>query len=309
MNKKVRSKFLQCFPDGKKGSDMVFPPLMFIILNIVFFGVLLGFVVNASTGAIVYEQAYAKQVALLIDEAKPDMQILVDFEEGIKVAKKNERGSDLIGVDNKTNQVWVNLGSKGGYSYKYFSDYDVTVYDDVKKNLIVINIWDKVWPAVIVDFDKEVSDEDLEKVIAKSNCEDYFELISKYAKKYNVNPVLVLAIIIQESDCNPNAESNKDKVSSARAKGLMQLMDGTARDMGVKNSFNPEENIMGGTKYFRWLLDRYNDDASLALAGYNAGPGNVDKYKGIPPFTETQKYVKEVTERFASFGGGKLNVA
>jgi len=100
-NKKVRSKFLQCFPDGKKGSDMLFPPLMFIILNIVFFGILLLFVVKASAGAFVYEQVYAKQVALLIDEAKSEMQILVDFEEGVEVAEKNKKKSNLISLDKK----------------------------------------------------------------------------------------------------------------------------------------------------------------------------------------------------------------
>jgi len=306
------------FLRNKKGSEIILPPMMFIILNLVFFGILLLFVIKASTGALVYEQVYAKQVALLIDEAKSDMQILVDFEEGVKVAEKNKKTSDLIRVDNKTNQVIVNLGSKGGYSYKYFSDYEVNVYDHVEENLIIINIGDKVWPDVIrpVDFDKEFSDEELEKAMnfAKSNsiegrtcfcekdCDSYVKWISESSKEYNVNSLLILAVMMQESNCKSTL------VSSASAKGLMQLMDETANEMGVKNSFDPEENIMGGTKYLRWLLDKYNNDFSLVLAGYNAGPTNVDKYGGVPPFSETQNYVKEVTKRYALLGD-VLNVA
>ena len=300
---------------NKRGSsaDVAFPPFLYIILNIIFVGMFMFFISASSTGALVYEQAYAKQVALLIDEAKPDMQILVDFEEGVKTAEKNKKASDLIKVDKETNQIIVNLGRKGGYGYKYFSDYEINVYDDVAKNLIIINVGDKIWPDISrpVDFDKEVSEEDLKKVMAyaKNNsvdgrtclcgedCEDYVKWISEYSKKYNVNSILVLAVMMQESNCKSTL------VSSAGAKGLMQLMDGTAKEMGVKNSFDPEENIMGGIKYLRYLLDRYDNDVSLVLASYNAGPSRVDEYNGIPPFSETQNYVKEVNKRYASLGG------
>ncbi len=97
-------------------------------------------------------------------------------------------------------------------------------------------------------------------------------------------------MITQESGGNPFA------VSKAGAKGLMQLMDSTATDLGVENSFSPRSNIMGGTKYLKFLLEKFDGNEQLALASYNAGPASVDKYKGIPPYIETQKYVKSVLD-------------
>jgi len=98
----------------------------------------------------------------------------------------------------------------------------------------------------------------------------------------------VTALIARESAGNPNAVSPKG------AKGLMQLMDGTAREMGVKYSFSPAENINGGVKYLKNMLDSFGGDEKLALASYNAGPGAVRKYNGIPPYRETQEYVRAV---------------
>ncbi len=123
--------------------------------------------------------------------------------------------------------------------------------------------------------------------------EQFNPIIVDMAEQFGVDENLVKAVIAQESYGNPNAESH------AGAKGLMQLMDKTAEGLGVTDSFDPEQNIRGGVRYLKMMLDRY-DDVDLALAAYNAGPGNVDKYNGIPPFKETQHYVRRVMDYYKS---------
>lgn len=116
----------------------------------------------------------------------------------------------------------------------------------------------------------------------------YEEHINEASGSFGVDKNIIKSIILTESAGNNKA------VSGAKAKGLMQLMDSTATDMGVRNSFNPRENILGGTKYFAQMLRQYSGDIKLALAAYNAGPQNVEKYKGVPPFDETKSYINKV---------------
>jgi len=124
---------------------------------------------------------------------------------------------------------------------------------------------------------------------------EFSSIISQAAENHNVDPNLIKAIIASESSGNPLAESPK------QARGIMQLIDSTAQEMGVKNVWDPKENIFGGAKYLRQMLDTFGGDVKLAVASYNAGPGNVEKEGGIPQFKETQEYVQRVMNYLSYF--------
>jgi soluble lytic murein transglycosylase-like protein len=117
---------------------------------------------------------------------------------------------------------------------------------------------------------------------------EFSDVIDLAARKYRIDPALVRAVIHAESGFNARARSPKG------AKGLMQLMPATAHEAGVKDAYVPEQNIHGGTQYLAGMLAQFNQDVTLAAAAYNAGPGAVGKYQGVPPYAETQAYVKRV---------------
>lgn len=128
----------------------------------------------------------------------------------------------------------------------------------------------------------------LNSKVTKTNEQSLEYIFEMAAEKYNIPLNLLKSVAKAESNFNPTA------VSKAGAQGIMQLMPATARGLGVTDSFDPEQNVMGGAKYLRQMLDRFDGDIELSLAAYNAGPGNVLKYGGIPPFAETQNYVTKV---------------
>lgn len=120
--------------------------------------------------------------------------------------------------------------------------------------------------------------------------EAYESLILEAAAQHNLDPDLIRAVMRTESSFNAMA------VSPVGAQGLMQLMPSLAKDMGVTDPFDPRQNIMAGARYLRKLLDAHDGNIELTLASYNAGPGNVKRYKGIPPFRETRNYVQKITD-------------
>lgn len=125
----------------------------------------------------------------------------------------------------------------------------------------------------------------------------YEMLIQEAAALYQMDPAFVRAVVRAESAFDPMA------VSTAGAQGLMQLMPDLSEELGVTDPFDPRENIFAGARYLAWLLDTHNGDEVLALASYNAGPGAVAQYSGVPPFAETQQYVRTITDQLAKERG------
>jgi hypothetical protein len=145
--------------------------------------------------------------------------------------------------------------------------------------------------------EKRLWDDDSQRAMLSFSKKSYDELITSNSITHEVDPALIKAIIHAESAFNPKA------VSRRGAQGLMQLMPPTAKEVGVSDSFSPKQNIRGGTIYLKRLIERYSGNLAKAIAAYNAGPGAVDTFKGIPPYKETRDYVKKVLSLRKSYQG------
>jgi len=169
--------------------------------------------------------------------------------------------------------------------YKYVNENGVTIFTNVPED----NGSKKV-------ISKEIPSPKIPGTRINVRDSDYYnDIIYSKSDKYNIEPSLIKAVITAESNWKPTAVSTKGAI------GLMQLMPSTATDMLVNNPYDPEENIEGGTRYLRYLLDRFNGDVTLALAAYNSGPETVRKFGDVPPIAETRQYVKRVLSMY----GGK----
>ena len=143
--------------------------------------------------------------------------------------------------------------------------------------------------------EKSSTQEKMFKAEGNTSKAEIDNLIEKYSNKNGLDKDFVKALVKQESGFNPNA------TSKCGAMGLMQLMPATAQGLGVSNAYDAEQNIAGGTKYLKSMIDRFEGNEKLALAAYNAGPNAVNKYGGIPPYQETQNYVKNVLKIYENY--------
>jgi len=164
-----------------------------------------------------------------------------------------------------------------------FHDSAINIHEEVKNPIISTGV---PKPSLLEEYPVAALKKTSPLHVEKENR--FHPYIFQAASRYQIEPSLIMAVIMAESGYNPKA------VSAKGAKGLMQLMPKTAKSLGVEDIFNPEENVNGGAKYLKQLIKRYNGDIELALAAYNAGSSNVRRYKGIPPFKATQFYIKKV---------------
>jgi soluble lytic murein transglycosylase-like protein len=142
-----------------------------------------------------------------------------------------------------------------------------------------------------------------ERKVDPARMKVYDEHIKEAAALYQLPEAFIRAIVLVESNFFPDA------ISDAGAMGLMQLMPGTALNMGVLNAFDPRQNVLGGTRYLRLLANRFNGDLVLTVAAYNAGEGAIEKYRGVPPYLETRRYVRRVLHHYYAFRNAAPEVA
>ena len=209
--------------------------------------------------------------------------------EGLLGSARNEGGRSLRGIEVSEHSSPPDKGDLGGLrnSYVHLPSEEIPQTPFIKGALRGGDLMNQ-----ISTFD-EGKGNFLDNV--SSRLSKHSSVISDSAKQNGIPESLIKAVITAESAGKENASSH------AGAKGLMQLMDATAEELGVKNSFDPVQNIDGGSRYLKMMLDRYSGDLDKALAAYNAGPGNVDKYGGVPPFDETQQYIRKIKKYLNDF--------
>ena len=171
--------------------------------------------------------------------------------------------------------------------YRYVDEDDIIHFTDAPT--------DKRFKIFMRDFKKDKELRTKLRYASSVNPSEYEQLIKSCSEKYGVNQSLIKAVIHAESGYDPNAVSRKG------ASGLMQLMPETAKSLKVADRFNPKDNVDGGVKYLKFLLDTFRGDVSLAVAAYNAGLTKVAKYGGIPPYNETRTYVDRVLSYMKSY--------
>ncbi len=208
-----------------------------------------------------------------LDVIYPPQNSVQSFEKVLSGTRKTDFGSLLL------NPTSLNVNA---------NLYDNTTNNDIST--------DRITNATLLNAIQEVNEarRDYSKPEIRTNStkSQLLDMINQVSRENGVDEKLVQALIKQESGFNPNAKSK------AGAIGLMQLMPSTAKAMGVNDPYNATQNVQGGVKYLKSMLDKYNGNVILALAAYNAGPNAVDKYDGVPPYKETQNYVKNILANY-----------
>jgi len=198
-----------------------------------------------------------------------------------------QRAVQMNSYVNKYNDVWVPAEKTSAQN----TSQQIQSFDKVLQNSANVKFGDLLTkPVTKVNASLYTAQaQGADKLSPRQKIKD---IVTRMSKKHGVDEKLVNALIKQESGFNPNAKS---KVG---AMGLMQLMPSTARGLGVTNPMDPEQNVEGGVKYLKSMLNKYNGNVILALAAYNAGPNAVDKYDGVPPYKETQNYVRSILANY-----------